>query len=69
VISENPKLNDHERVQKCDQIYNIALNEILRQLSIDCYERAELLHNIWMSYLSFFKKFRQRILDEAEVQK
>ena len=58
--------DEREKCKKCDSIYNIALNEIIRQISIDCFERGNLLYRIWMSYLRIFQGFRKQLVQKQE---
>jgi len=67
-VVESP-LPENEKLFQCDEIYNICLNEIIRQISIECAERGELLLNIWSSYIHMFSKFREHALKECEATK
>ena len=65
-IDADRNLNEKEKCIACDKTYNIALNELIRQISIDCSERGDLLAQIWMSYLRIFQNFRSQLACEQE---
>lgn len=65
-IVNEKNISESEKCKKCDGVYNIALNEVVRQISIDCVERGNLLYKIWMSYLRIFQNFRQQLIEKEE---
>ena len=44
-------------IEKAESIYNVALNEVLRQVSVQCKSRAELLKHIIETLSAIWKKF------------
>lgn len=44
-------------IEKAESIYNVALNEVLRQVSVQCKSRAELLKHIIETLSLIWKKF------------
>ena len=61
-VIESTNMEEKQKCLKCDEIYNIALNEIIRQVGFDCAERAEVLNKIWMSYLRMFQQFKVSLI-------
>ena len=67
-VLESTGLTEKQKCMQCDEIYNVGLNEIIRQVRFDCAERAELLSRIWMSYLRVFNQFKLSLLaDQAKL--
>ena len=54
---------------KYDEIYNIALNEIIREVSKDCAERGKLIEYVWNNYLNLFNIFKQKLVEDTEETK
>ena len=48
------KLEPKERLYKADQVYNITLNELIRQVCLECNERGELIKKVWKCYISLY---------------
>ena len=58
----------------CEQVILIGMNELFRQISIECYERGELVLNLWRSYLKTIEKMRslekkQNALIQSKLKK
>ena len=67
-INKGPA-SDSEKYAKCDEVYNLCLNELLRQVSVDCMERGELLYKIWISYYKMFSSFKTSLDTEIDKMK
>ena len=65
-INENLLLKAEEKTAQCDKVYNVCLNEIFRQISIDCAERGDLLYKLWTMY---FKNFSQSVAQAEQETK
>jgi len=65
-IIKKDQTNEGEKFVKYDQVYNLCLNELLRQVSVDCVERGELLHKIWMSYFNVLSQYKANLDVERE---
>ena len=63
-ILQDAHLTIQGRADKMDEIYNLCLNEMFRQISMDCNERGRLLSTLWTSYLEQFDQFRSLIQEE-----
>ena len=63
-ILQDPNLSIQAKNDKIDEINNLCLNEMLRQISMDCNERGRLLSTLWTSYLEQFDQFRTLIQEE-----
>jgi Axonemal dynein light chain. len=50
-INQDPKISQKEKFSKADEVYQLCLNEIIRQVAMDCHERAELLAKVWKAYI------------------
>ena len=46
-----------EKILIADEIYNICMNELIRQISYYCLEQGELLMDIWKCYFLVFRKY------------
>ena len=64
-IMQNSHLLTEEKENKVDEVYNLCLNEIFRQVSMECKERGKFLSTIWTSYLEKFDQFKS-IIKENE---
>ncbi len=54
-------IHEKEKFEKYDKIYNLCLNEIIRELSIDCFERGDLIYRIWMFYIQLLAQIKHNI--------
>ena len=63
-INDNVLIKPEEKTVQCDRVYNVCLNELFRQISLDCAERGELLYKLWNGY---FKNYSQ-LLSQAELE-
>ena len=55
------------KLGKGDELYNLCLNELLRQISLDCFERADLLKKIWKAYGTLFDEVIESIKIEQQT--
>ena len=60
------EMKDIEKFAKYDQVYNVCLNELLRQVSFECAERGELLFRIWQAYFNVFGQYKNDLDSENE---
>lgn len=68
VIVESANLTEKQKCLNCDEVFNVGLNELVRQVRFECTERAELLLKIWMSYLRVFNQFKLSLMaDQAKL--
>ena len=65
-VQEDNTLSLKEKYYKTDEIYNLCFNELVRQVSLDCLERGELIMKIWKAYLSLSQDI---IEDVKETEK
>jgi len=63
-VTDDAIMKEEEKNAMCDKFYTVCLNEIFRQISVECTERADLLFRIWTSYFKLFNLARNRT--EAE---
>lgn len=63
-IQENKEFTGKEKFFKTDEVYNICFNELVRQVSLDCIERGELIMVIWKAYLSL----SEDIIDDIKAR-
>lgn len=66
-IAENGSLKEEEKNLQYDRLYNICINEVFRQISLECAERGELIHRIWSCYFQIFSQCKLNL--EAEIQR
>ncbi len=69
LFDSNTGLKQEEVFEKCDQVYSLCMNELIRQATIDCVERGELLQKVWTSYFRLFTQFKAHTEVEAQRQK
>ena len=62
-------MEETEKCLKCDDIYNLCLNELLRQITLECAERGELFYRIWMSYYRLLVQFKSNVNIDGEAIK
>lgn len=67
VVASN--LEENEKCIKCDEIYNLGLNELIRQVSLECVERGELLCQIWTSYYQVLLQYKSNVALDFEKEK
>ena len=51
-IKNHPLLQGKEKIRCADEVYNLTLNELVRQISCECIERGELFTKIWRNYVT-----------------
>ena len=66
-VSQSTNIKEEEKNVLSDQIYSICINEIIRQISVDCAERGELLYHTWMQHTKNFAQTKSLI--EMENQR
>ena len=67
-IKLHPNLTEIEKCFKFDEVLNIGLNEIIRQISVECNQRANLLYRIWSMYLGLFNRYKEK-MDQEYAQR
>jgi hypothetical protein len=50
-INKDHNIDRNERIKRANEVYNITISEIVRQISFECMERAELTKKVWKAYL------------------
>lgn len=53
-IKNQLKLSLTEKLHRTDEIYSLALNELIRQISCECLERGELFMKLWKNYMALY---------------
>jgi len=67
--SDDPFMKEEEKNAMCDKYYTVCLNEIFRQINLECTERADLLFRIWTSYFKLFDMARAKTEAENKTLK
>ncbi len=67
--SDDPVMKEEEKNAMCDKYFTVCLNEIFRQINLECTERADLLFRIWTSYFKLFDIARARTEAENKTLK
>lgn len=74
-INKDVELSINEKNLKADEVYNLVLNELIRQITGECFERGELLMQIWKAYMNVcqeiildYKQREVRIQDKANEE-
>jgi Axonemal dynein light chain len=51
---------DPEKIfENAYRVYNVCLSEIVKQVSVQCYERGALIERIWKAYQTLFEKAKK----------
>ncbi|CAG5119634.1 unnamed protein product [Candidula unifasciata] len=53
-------------IKKEQNIYNVVFNELIRQITVECAERGELLHLVWAKYHQLLNKVPEQIMSLHE---
>ena len=65
-LHDDKTVPDRERFYRADEIYSLCFNELIRQVSIDCTERGELMMMVWKAYLSLSEDIIEDIKEKEE---
>jgi len=61
--------SENEKLTKCDEVYNICLNDLIRQVSLECVERGDFLYQVWMSYYKLLLQFKTNVAADNQKAK
>ena len=50
-INRDTLISINEKHIKADEVYNVVLNELIREVTSECFERGELLMQVWKAYM------------------
>lgn len=69
-LNAQKDLNNLEFVDSFQTVYGTCLKEIIRQVSLHCAERGQLLQKVWGSYLGFLEKaFVENTQEKFELER
>lgn len=54
-----------DKMDLTDEVFNLCINELMRQISVQCVERGEFLVSMWSNYFKLTRKYNEH---EAEIQ-
>ncbi|EAR84955.2 hypothetical protein TTHERM_00585130 (macronuclear) [Tetrahymena thermophila SB210] len=64
-VLSNKQLDGSSLFQTLQQIFCACLNELIRQVSLQCLERGSLIRRVWESYIGLFSKIIQVKSEES----
>ncbi|KAL4438322.1 hypothetical protein ABPG74_009745 [Tetrahymena malaccensis] len=64
-VLQNKQLDGTSLFQTLQQIFCACLNELIRQVSLQCLERGSLIRRVWESYIGLFSKIIQVKSEES----